>query len=263
VTSTEVQPICPLCGGVASIKWLELSFAECSRCGALFRHPMPSEDELDGLYSGSWRAPDVNTAETGSTSEEIATAYVRHLRRALGANALAGVRIIDFGAGRGTLARILQAQGASVVCVDPYGANDLRHQGLAAEEALNRLTGDFTGACLVEVIEHLPDPVSVLRAIRRLLEPGGWIYLSTPNRNGLNARLTKANWREANKPGHLCLFTAHGVEKILASAGFERIARQRWLVDFGSGFPRRLARYAMQMTRTDGGLRYVAYATDK
>jgi SAM-dependent methyltransferase len=224
---------------------------------------MPSEDELDELYKQSWRAPEVNAAETGSTSEEIATTYVRRLRRSLGPNAIAGVRILDFGAGKGTLARVLQAQGATVVCVDPYGANDLRHQGFAAEEDLARLTGDFGGACLSEVIEHLPDSVSVLRAIRCLLEPGGWIYLSTPNRHGLNARLTKANWREANKPGHLYLFTAYGVEKILASAGFERIARQRWLVDFGNGLPQRLAGYAMQMTWTDGGLRYVAYAANK
>jgi 2-polyprenyl-6-hydroxyphenyl methylase/3-demethylubiquinone-9 3-methyltransferase len=108
----------------------------------------------------------------------------------------AGRRAVDVGCGGGLLAEALARAGAEVVGIDMGEAPlavarlhaaetgtsvDYRHttaEALAAAEA-----GRFDVVTCLEMLEHVPDPASVVEACARLARPGGHVFFSTINRN--------------------------------------------------------------------------------
>ena len=114
-----------------------------------------------------------------------------------GLSPLAGASVLDVGCGGGILADAMARSGAVVTGID-LAAKALRvaqlhaleaqtvgvtyleisAEGLAAEKA-----GKFDVVTCMEMLEHVPDPASVVRACAGLVKPGGWVYFSTLNRN--------------------------------------------------------------------------------
>jgi len=114
-----------------------------------------------------------------------------------GLSPLAGASVLDVGCGGGILADAMARSGAVVTGID-LAAKALRvaqlhaleaqttgvqyreisAEGLAAEKA-----GNFDVVTCMEMLEHVPDPASVVRACASLVKPGGWVYFSTLNRS--------------------------------------------------------------------------------
>ncbi|MEW5770396.1 MAG: bifunctional 2-polyprenyl-6-hydroxyphenol methylase/3-demethylubiquinol 3-O-methyltransferase UbiG [Pseudomonadota bacterium] len=109
---------------------------------------------------------------------------------------VAGKRIVDVGCGGGILAESMAARGAEVTGIDlsekalqvaklhklESGVQvDYRH--IAAEALAEEQPQAYDVVTCMEMLEHVPDPVSILDACRRLVKPGGWVFLSTLNRN--------------------------------------------------------------------------------
>lgn len=111
---------------------------------------------------------------------------------------LKGARALDVGCGGGLLSEALARSGADVTAIDlAPGVLDvarlhLHESGLSVdyrEIAVEALAAEMPGAfdvvtCL-EMLEHVPDPASVIRACATLLKPGGKLFLSTLNRTPL------------------------------------------------------------------------------
>jgi len=111
---------------------------------------------------------------------------------------LKGARALDVGCGGGLLSEALARSGADVTAIDlAPGVLDvarlhLHESGLSVdyrEIAVEALAAEMSGAfdvvtCL-EMLEHVPDPASVIRACATLLKPGGKLFLSTLNRTPL------------------------------------------------------------------------------
>jgi 2-polyprenyl-6-hydroxyphenyl methylase/3-demethylubiquinone-9 3-methyltransferase len=109
---------------------------------------------------------------------------------------VAGKRLVDVGCGGGILAESMAQRGATVTGIDmgeaPLSVAKLHQlesgvkvnylqstaEQLAAEEA-----GNFDIVCCLEMLEHVPDPASVVAACAELAQPGGALYFSTINRN--------------------------------------------------------------------------------
>ena len=70
------------------------------------------------------------------------------------------------------------------------------------------------------LIEHVPDPVGLLKECRRVLKPGGRFILGTPNSESFGRLLFKADWRGLEPPRHLYLFCPSSIGMILNMAGF-------------------------------------------
>lgn len=112
------------------------------------------------------------------------------------AGGLAGKRVLDVGCGGGILAESMAALGGQVTGIDMGEAplSVARLHGLesgisvayeqsTAEAYAARHAGTFDVVTCMEMLEHVPDPASVIAACARLAKPGGAIFFSTINRN--------------------------------------------------------------------------------
>ena len=108
---------------------------------------------------------------------------------------LAGTQVLDVGCGGGLLSEALAQQGAQVTAIDlaPDLLRVARLHGLesgvsvdyrlsSVEALAAEAPGGFDAVTCMELLEHVPDPASVLMACARLLRPGGRLFLSTLNR---------------------------------------------------------------------------------
>lgn len=256
---------CPFCQALASPHWRAVSFWRCSRCGLLFRNPQPSEASIAQLYEESWSDPQRHTNETGGTDLDLARIYARKLAGSLGRNDFGGLRILDHGAGRGSMLTALEELGAEVHALEPFGGEYLRQQGFRTFRNVDELPEglSFDGIVSIDVIEHLAMPWSELTRFKSILTETGWVYIATPNANGLNARLFGSEWREALKAGHLVFFTPRSLGLALRHCGYTCHRRLKWFFGYSRSYIRTGRDYLLQSLRLDGELRYLAFKEAK
>jgi 2-polyprenyl-6-hydroxyphenyl methylase/3-demethylubiquinone-9 3-methyltransferase len=109
---------------------------------------------------------------------------------------VSGLRLVDVGCGGGILAEAMAQRGASVTGIDMGEAPlsvakqhqlesgvDVTYLQTTAEELAEKEVGAFDVVCCLEMLEHVPDPGSVISACAAMVKDGGSVYLSTINRN--------------------------------------------------------------------------------
>jgi len=109
---------------------------------------------------------------------------------------LAGKRALDVGCGGGLLAEGMSERGANVTGIDlsdkPLGVARLHllesglqvdYRKIAVEDLAAEMPAAFDVVTCLEMLEHVPNPASVVAACARLVKPGGQIFFSTLNRN--------------------------------------------------------------------------------
>ena len=110
---------------------------------------------------------------------------------------LKGQRVLDVGCGGGILADAMARKGAEVLGIDlaekslkvaqlhalEAGTSQITYLLVAAEALAAEMPDQFDVVTCMEMLEHVPDPASVVQACARLAKPGGWVFFSTINRN--------------------------------------------------------------------------------
>ncbi|QDQ25189.1 bifunctional 2-polyprenyl-6-hydroxyphenol methylase/3-demethylubiquinol 3-O-methyltransferase UbiG [Chitinimonas arctica] len=109
---------------------------------------------------------------------------------------LAGKVVLDVGCGGGILAEAMAQSGATVTGLDlaEKSLQVARLHGLesgvkveyrcqAVEELAQAMPAAFDVVTCMEMLEHVPEPASVVAAVSRLVKPGGWVFFSTISRN--------------------------------------------------------------------------------
>jgi 2-polyprenyl-6-hydroxyphenyl methylase/3-demethylubiquinone-9 3-methyltransferase len=125
---------------------------------------------------------------------EINPLRLGHIERLVGG--LSGKRIVDVGCGGGILAEAMGAKGAQVTGIDlaekPLKVATLHgietgsrvdYRLVSAEALAEEAPETFDAVTCMEMLEHVPDPLSTVKACARLVKPGGWVFFSTINRN--------------------------------------------------------------------------------
>jgi 2-polyprenyl-6-hydroxyphenyl methylase/3-demethylubiquinone-9 3-methyltransferase len=110
---------------------------------------------------------------------------------------LAGKRVLDIGCGGGILSDSMARKGADVTGIDlstkalrvaqlhalEAGTQNVSYREISAEALAQEQPAGFDVVTCMEMLEHVPDPSSVVRACSALVKPGGWVFFSTINRN--------------------------------------------------------------------------------
>ncbi len=110
---------------------------------------------------------------------------------------LEGQRVADIGCGGGILSEAMARRGADVLGTDlsakplkvaqlhalETGVERLAYREVSAEVLADELPGAFDIVTCMEMLEHVPEPASVVQACAALVKPGGWVFFSTINRS--------------------------------------------------------------------------------
>ena len=114
-----------------------------------------------------------------------------------GLSPVAGMRLLDVGCGGGILADSLARKGADVLGIDlstkalrvaqlhalEAQTPSVHYREVSAEALAAEAPGQFDVVTCMEMLEHVPDPSSVVQACATLVKPGGWVFFSTINRS--------------------------------------------------------------------------------
>lgn len=214
---------------VAGQMWL---IRRCRSCGFGWTCPMPSAEQLAAYY------PPAYLGDTRKTLDEYLSGRLQRSRSWRGEAAkvrliqrfVAGGRILDVGCGDAKFLWALDPVRWQRTGVDHSGETlELVRRRIPGLDLVDgdifsgRLTeGAFDAVTFWHVLEHLPDPARVLGRVRALLKTGGWLFVSLPNLDSLQARLFGKHWYAFDDvPRHLYHFSRGSLERLLQDGGFE------------------------------------------
>lgn len=247
---------CPICGS-ADVRVVARppgwTYLGCESCGVYYVDPMPEGDTVpdagefydETYYSGERRERE---EEWEALSLEAARKRVSIAERVLGRKG----SLLDVGCGTGRLLAAARERGWTVEGVDVspsavgYATREL---GLAVRlgtlESVGYPDESFDCVWLSHVVEHVPDPISFLREVVRVLVPEGVAVVSVPNSQGLVFSATNVVHRLRGRygkdkfacslapPGHLYAFNENSLRVALDAAGLV----PRTILQSGKGDP--------------------------
>lgn len=239
----------------APLTW---TLARCDnpRCGLHWLDPAPHPEDLNKLYAAYYtHVEPARPAPPSALKRDLRQAYLaRRYGYALPVGRLArlaswllwlspqrtarldndafhlpavpGGRVLEVGCGAGEMLHSLRAKGwrAEGIDFDPRAVAAARSSGL--DVRLGDLkdapypAASFDAVVMRHVIEHVPDPVQLLRECHRLLAPGGRLVVVTPNAQSLGHRVYGRAWRGLEPPRHLYVFTAAALASVVEQAAF-------------------------------------------
>ncbi len=217
---------CPICGCGESreavkkeFRGIDFAYSECNSCGVLFRNGV-DEVEQESLYSyqEKWQ-----TLSREDAYPELNAGRYRELLSDL-SRRVEGKRLLDVGCGKGHFVYRAQEAGwdsLGIEVTDAAVSVAQRFESPVIKQDFLGMTGsEFDVVSMFELVEHLVDPRMFLAKAQEVLAPGGLLFVTTPNRVSLDARLAGSNWR-AYDPEHLILFSPPQLADLVREEGFE------------------------------------------
>lgn len=235
---------CALCGGSSFAPELDcgdFAFVRCRRCGLVQQNPQPVPEAVADRY-GRRHGTDYLDYELKNEAaflglQELALRDIGFPdleERAKKQAAPGAPRVLDVGCATGALLDRLRERGWSVSGAELCGPSARwarERRGLDVREAAVETAGfsdkEFDLVHASHLIEHLNDPVSFVRTVRRVLKDDGAFLVSTPNIGGFQARLFGAAWRSAIFD-HLYLFSRKTLRALLEKEGFAVLRTATW-----------------------------------
>jgi SAM-dependent methyltransferase len=201
-------------------------FLCCPTCGHLQVDPMPDRVDYEDTASDDY---ELEEAGQRATARGALERIERHAPRR--------GRLLDYGSWVGFLGSEAGARGWEAVGVEPsrWAAERARGRGVEIVDSDRLPDRAFDAVVLGDVIEHLPDPGAELERLGRLLEPGGVIWIATPDAGSRVARVLGRRWWSVI-PTHVHLFTRASIRALLERHGFELLAVRTSPKTFSVGY---------------------------
>jgi SAM-dependent methyltransferase len=181
----------------------------------------PSRDSIAGAYSTYYTSHKARGRVRGALLGFLNLFRRSHLLRDV-PNTARG--ILDYGCGSGEYLRNLASQG---IGVRRYGC-DISMPGDCGGaftwipmSELERWGGSFDWITLSHVIEHVPDPLAVLKQLRKLVSPDGGVWIATPSARSFLLDAFGRFARDIDFPRHRQVYSPECLRRHLVEAGFE------------------------------------------
>jgi 2-polyprenyl-3-methyl-5-hydroxy-6-metoxy-1,4-benzoquinol methylase len=229
-------------------------------CGLVWLDPIPLKEDIGKAYQTYYtHSEDATTTEKNNVvrrlKQEIRAGYLAYKygynnggARLLGLLAylspfrragldfgvmylpnLPGGRLLEVGCGNGRMLKMMADLGwlAEGVDFDAAAAQNGIDKGLNIHtgflEELQYEENCFDAITMSHVIEHVHDPLELLKECCRILKPGGRFALVTPNIGSIGHRLFGSSWFHLDPPRHLRIFSVKSLRTLLQMAGFRSI----------------------------------------
>ena len=210
----------------------EWEFVRCAVCGHHYLFPFPDPSELGTIYPPDYA--NYSNSEKPSLAFRVKAMMEGRVLRKLAAGLPQGAAALDVGCGDGRLldgiARACpQVTELAGVEISDAAAEQARAKGyqvsVGSFEDLEPPHERYDLIFLIQVLEHLFEPVATLERLHELLSPGGTLLLETPSTDCADFRRYKDRyWGGYHIPRHLNLFTAEPLERLLRDRGFEVVS---------------------------------------
>src|ERR1700733_13065945 len=241
MNSADSAANCPVCGsvevyGFAQARDVEYytsdhlySYFQCGVCGSVYLENPPA-DRLSEIYPPnyySYQSKGSSKSFIESAKEFLDTRLFRRLLTGIPGESLS---ILDVGRGAGWLLSTARKASARVRKTHEL---DIDETARAAAESAGHVfhcsrVEDFSFAerfdliLMLNLIEHVADPASVIVAMRKLLAPRGLLLIKTPNVDTLDCRIFRDhNWGGFHCPRHFVLFNRKSIEDLGQKCGLE------------------------------------------
>jgi len=195
---------------------ITLPLYKCKQCGFM----QCDTDNLSDLYE------QLDDTEYIESSEQRLKQFDSLLKKTM-PFIKGGNKVLDVGAGAGMFVKLALERGLDAKGVEPsaYLANYAISRGLPV---INSSDPDYPDASfdaiyMTDVIEHIADPLPLLRKYGRTLKPGGVMFVSTPNVSSLLARLMGKRWWHF-RIAHIGYYSKKTLDLIMKKAGLKLIA---------------------------------------
>jgi SAM-dependent methyltransferase len=212
----------------------EFTIVRCMECGLLYQNPQPTPAAVGAFYPdeyGSYTSAGQGLAgRRGLIGKIVRRGFAR--RCALIDQTVppreGARRLLDIGCASGLFLEAMQQRpGWQVEGVELHEQTARavsRRLGIPVFagpfEAARYPDRSFDALTLWDVLEHLHDPLASLREMRRILRPGGVLFIRVPNAASYLARLFGRYWVGYDLPRHMTIFTPRTLAHMLARAGF-------------------------------------------
>jgi len=228
----EPELACVVCGNrrfTLPFAWKHPWMVKCTECGIAFAYPQPSDQALaeiyDEHYFDEWGSRDNNDA-----LKQMKTLTFRsHIEKVA---RLANVKtMIDLGCGLGHSLDVAKELGW-----DAYGLEmneaairelEKRHPGKVHYGTIESvaLTQPFDLVCMLEVLEHVRDPLATLEIAKTLMHDSSLLMITTIDAGAYRARFLGEHWYHIHR-AHLWYFTMNSLFRLFERAGFDVLLLQ-------------------------------------
>jgi SAM-dependent methyltransferase len=215
----------------------EFHMVRCRGCAHEYLRPRPSSEDLPVIYPAHYYAySEGGNPLVARLRRRWEAGKVRRYREWIGDGPR---RVLDVGCGDGRLLALLREFGPESwslegIEIDPEAAARCEARGFRVHrgrmEDFAPGEASFDGVVMLQLIEHVEDPVAVCERVFAMLRPGGCFVIETPNLGGLDYRLFRGrHWGHYHFPRHWNLFSSEALHRMLEQRGFE-IDRTEYLI---------------------------------
>lgn len=230
-TSPESLPpcICKACGEAANYhlgRKNGYDLEACTHCGTVTVNPFPTAEELREFYQQYKGTPGYLTKRESKIKR--ITKRLKRLTRMFKFDPK-GKKFLDVGCNVGYAVAAAKGLGFDAFGIDiDEDAVATAKEHFGAENFAPLSVEDYAASGkkaqvihTSEVIEHVPDPHSFVRALAEILIPGGILYLTTPDGNHFMLPQNFTRWEACTPPEHIVYFSRKGLKILLEANGFK------------------------------------------
>lgn len=232
------QITCPVCKKSPEIESQAFSICLCKGCGNRWTY-IPEEIDSDALYEDEVYAVVDNRK---SIFERIIFREAgKVLERGNSISAVKSKRLLDFGSGKGLFLAVAKEFGWRGLGIETakdradFAREKYRVEVRQEFYAGGKIEeGNFDMITLNHVLEHLPDPLSLLKElVDSNLSKDGLVYIEVPRADSWQAKIAGQNWMHWDIPKHLTHWIEAGLEKELNRIGFQKVEERSFSIHLG------------------------------
>ena len=195
---------------------LQVEILKCYNCSHWFVNPTIKQNDLNSLYD---KESEYVVAPKGWYTQKTEFSIPEHfIINDEKKFQIKGKKYLEIGIGSGLLFNYFKQVGYDCYGVEPGGwAKGLQN----VVQDINELIEDkFDVVVLIDVLEHIEDPLSLVKKVLEITNMDGTVYASFPNNQSLRAFFSKEKWRMIHPFGHLHYFSKKSLSVLFESNGF-------------------------------------------